>query len=434
MTERNTLRKDEKGILEIGGIKVTDLVAEYGTPLYVYDKKHIEDICLNFSETVNKYYGSGKVFYASKAFSCKEIYRIMKANSMGADVVSIGEMRTALSVDFPAEHLCFHGNNKTYEDLTFAVKNRVGYIVIDGLSEIDDIEKICEKSGVKQKVLLRVNPGIEAHTHHYVQTAKPDSKFGFSVANGDCEKAIEKLIGKKHVDFCGLHCHIGSQIFEKKSFIIAVNKMTDIYKHVKDKYGVSFSVLNLGGGFGIRYTEEDPAFSVSDYSDYVKTICVELEKNVSEKGINKPYLILEPGRSVVGEAGITLYTVGRIKEINGIKNYISIDGGMFDNPRFALYQAKYEVLAATRLNEKPVKTYTVAGKCCESGDIIAENVSLPEIKEGDILAVLSTGAYNYSMASNYNRNFVPPVVMAENGSSYYCVKPQTFDDLIRNDV
>ena len=434
MTERKTLKKDENGILEIGGIKVTDLAAQYKTPLYVYDRAHIEDVCKSFSETVEKYYGLGKVFYASKAFSCKEIYRITGGLRLGADVVSVGEMRTALSVGFPAENLCFHGNNKSYVDLEFAVNSGVGYIVIDALSEIDDIDVICKNAGKCQKILLRVNPGIEAHTHHYVQTARPDSKFGFNIATGDAEKAIEKLLTKKNLNFCGLHCHIGSQIFEKKSFVIAADRMTDLYKRVNDKYGVSFDVLNLGGGFGIRYTEQDPAFSLSDYTDYVRTICVELEKNVTEKGIKKPYLMLEPGRSIVGEAGVTLYTVGRIKEISGIKNYLSVDGGMFDNPRFALYQAKYEVLAATRLNEKPVKTYTVAGKCCESGDLIAEDVSLPEMREGEILAVLSTGAYNYSMASNYNRNFVPPVVMVKDGRSYCCVKPQSFEDLVRNDL
>lgn len=434
MNARNTLSEGKNGILNIGGVNVKDLASLYGTPLYVFDKAHIKNVCKTFAESLDKYYGKGKIFYASKAFCCKEIYRIVKEAGLGADVVSSGEIFTALSAGAAAENLCFHGNNKSFTDLEYAIKCGVGYIVIDSLSEIDDIEEICERLKVKQRVLLRVNPGVEAHTHHYIQTAKPDSKFGFSIENGDADVAAKKLLLKSHVDFCGLHCHIGSQIFEKTSFLIAVEKMTDYYKKVSEDFGVKLSVLNLGGGFGIYYTDSDPKFSCEDYADYIKCICEKLCACLTEKGLEKPYLIFEPGRAIVGEAGITLYTVGRIKKITGLKNYLSVNGGMFDNPRFALYQAKYTVLAAERLNEKPNTVYTVAGKCCESGDVIAENVSLPEMREGEILAVLSTGAYNYSMASNYNRNFVPPVVMAENGKSYLCVKGQNFEDLVRNDL
>ena len=434
MIERKTLKKDQNGELIIGGVKVSDLKKKYGTPLYVFDKEYIENICENFSDAINKNYGYGKVFYASKAFSCKEIYRIINSHGVGADVVSVGELFTALSVGFPMENICFHGNNKSYSDLEYAVKNGVGFIVIDSLSEIDDLDEICKALNVTQKVLLRVNPGVEAHTHHYIQTAKPDSKFGFSIANGDADHAIQKLTSKNNIDFCGLHCHIGSQIFEKKSFLLAVNKMTDFYKYVYQTYGITFDVINLGGGFGIRYTDDDPYFDYAKYTEYVKELCAELNNDIKNKGLKKPFLIIEPGRSIVGEAGVTLYTVGRIKEISGLKNYLAIDGGMFENPRFALYQAKYEVLAATKLNDKPIKEYSIAGKCCESGDLIAENVLLPDVKEGDILAVLSTGAYNYSMASNYNRNSVPAVVMVKDGASYYCVKPQDLEDIVRNDI
>lgn len=433
MNTRDTLSVKENGELQIGGVGVKDLASLYGTPLYVFDKAYIKLICRKFTESLDKYYGNGKIFYASKAFSCKEIYRITGDLGLGTDVVSTGEIYTALSVGFNAENMCFHGNNKSYSDLKYAVENKIGYIVIDSASEIDDLAEICKEHKMRQKVLLRVNPGVEAHTHHYIQTAKPDSKFGFSIENGDADKIAKKLIAEKSIDFCGLHCHIGSQIFEKKSFLIAVEKMTDYYKKLSD-LGANLSVLNLGGGFGIYYTEGDPKFNSDDYAEYVKVICEKLCECVESKKINKPFLILEPGRSIVGEAGITLYTVGRIKQISGLKNYLSINGGMFENPRFALYQAKYSVLAAERANDKPQTQYTVAGKCCESGDIIAENVSLPEMREGELLAVLSTGAYNYSMASNYNRNFVPPVVMAEDGKSYLCVKKQDFDDLVRNDL
>lgn len=434
MNVRKTLCADKNGRLQIGGADAATLAKTYGTPLYVFDKKHIEDMCDAFSDAINDCYGNGKAFYASKAFSCKEIYRIVNAKSLGADAVSVGEIYTALSANFPAENICFHGNNKSYEDLSFAIGNGVGYIVADSLTEIDDIDEICGKTGKRAKVLLRVNPGVEAHTHHYIQTAKPDSKFGFSIDNGDANVAALKLAQKRNLDFCGLHCHIGSQIFEKTAFLLAVDKITDYIKKLKSDLNVTVSVLDLGGGFGIYYTEGDPKFGVEDYKDYVRAICEELKACVREKGIEKPFLILEPGRSIVGEAGVTLYTAGRIKEIKGIKNYLSVDGGMFENPRFALYQAKYTVVAAERLNAAPEKVYTVAGKCCESGDIIAENVLLPEMREGETVAVLSTGAYNYSMASNYNRNCVPAVVMVENGKSYLCVKRQNAEDVARNDI
>lgn len=434
MNIRETLFPDKNGVLQIGGISVCDLAKKYGTPLYVFDKAYIKKVCFSFSDCLNNNYGYGKIFYASKAFSCKEIYRIIKEQNMGTDVVSAGELFTALSVGFPPENICFHGNNKSKDDLKYAISSKVGYIVVDSLSEIDDIDKICETLNIRQKILLRVNPGVEAHTHHYVQTANIDSKFGFSIQNGDADKAVLKIFSKQNFDFCGLHCHIGSQIFEKNSFTIAIDKMTDYCKHLKDDFLFNVSVLNLGGGFGIYYTDADPKFDCKDYANYVKVICEKLVDSVNRKGLKKPYLILEPGRSIVGEAGITLYTVGRIKEISDIKNYLSVNGGMFENPRFALYQAKYSVVAATKVFDKTEKVYTIAGKCCESGDVIAENINLPLIKEGDLLAVLSTGAYNYSMASNYNRNFIPPVVMAENGESYICVKKQTFNDLVRNDI
>ena len=434
MFTKKTLNSCEDGSLSIGGISAKKLAEKYGTPLYVFNKGQIIETCNAFNNTLERYYGKGKIFYASKAFSCKEIYRIVKTCGLGADVVSSGELFTALSANFDAKDVCFHGNNKSYDDLMYAITNKIGYIVADADSEIDDIDEICEKTGIKQKVLLRINPGVEAHTHHYIKTATVDSKFGFSVFNGDADTMIEKLLTKKHLDFCGLHCHIGSQIFEKNSFLIAVEKITDFCVKIKEKYHKSISVLDLGGGFGIYYAEGDPVFTYDEYAGYVKDICEKLNENLTCKKLEKPYLILEPGRSIVGEAGTTLYTTGRIKKISGVKNYLSVDGGMFDNPRFALYQAKYTAVAAERINDKPTEKYTIAGKCCESGDIIAENVDLPKMREGEILAILSTGAYNYSMASNYNRNAVPQVVMVENGNSYVCVKRQTLDDIVRNDI
>ena len=434
MNQRESLKVNEFGHLEIGGVDCNLLREKYGTPLYVMDQKYIENICKVYSKTLENEYGEGMIAYASKAFSCLEIYRIINKMGLGADSVSAGELYTANKAGFPMQKICFHGNNKSKSELELAINYGVGYIVIDSYSEADDLENLCATAQITQKVLIRTNPGVEAHTHHFVQTAKVDSKFGFSIESGEAEKIVKYVKEKQHLDLVGLHCHIGSQIFEEKSFILAIEKMTDFYKHLKTACNITFNVLNLGGGFGIWYADGDAKRSCEEYANYIKTISKTLKDCIETKGLDKPYLILEPGRSIVGEAGITLYTAGRIKEIKGIKNYIPIDGGMFDNPRYALYQAKYSVESALNMNAPKTIKYSIAGKCCESGDIIAEDVMLPKVEEGDLIAVLSTGAYNYSMASNYNRNLIPPVVMVKEGSSRYIVKPQTFEDLIRNDV
>lgn len=435
MNQRETLFIDNDGELVVGGLKASNIAKKYGTPVYVFDKQYIVDVAKAYVDAINETYdGYGMILYASKAFSCKGIYSLVNKIGLGADVVSGGELYTALSGGMPANKLVMHGNNKLKNELEEAVLAGIRLIVCDSLGEIEILNEICETHNIKQDILLRVNPGVEAHTHHFVQTATPDSKFGFSIANGDATVAIKKAVAAKNLSLRGLHCHIGSQIFEKQSFELAVEKMTDFYKFLKDTESIEFDILNLGGGFGIYYTDDDAKLSIKDYCDYVKTITKKLNACVSSKNIKKPFLFLEPGRSIVGEAGITLYTVGQTKEIKDIKNYLAVDGGMFDNPRFALYGSKYTVIAATKANELGTNTYTVAGKCCESGDIIAENCQLPKLSRGDLLAVLSTGAYNYSMASNYNRNLIPPAVIVENGKSDYLVKPQTYADVARNDV
>lgn len=433
MNERQTL-KINNNHLEIGGVDCALLRKQYGTPLYVMDQQYIEDMCAIYSKTLKEEYGDGLICYASKAFSCLAIYRIINKMGIGADSVSGGELYTALKANFPMEKICFHGNNKTYSELEFAVFNSVGYIVIDSYSEADLIDELCAKFNKKQNVLIRVNPGVEAHTHHFIQTATVDSKFGFSIKNGQAKDMIEYVSNKKGLNLLGLHCHIGSQIFETKSFELAVEKMTDFYKELKDELNLEFDVLNLGGGFGIYYSEGDSKKTCEQYADFIKVISSCLLNSVKQKGLKKPFLILEPGRSIVGEAGITLYTAGSVKQIKDVKNYIAIDGGMFDNPRYALYQAKYTIVSANNMNAPKTVKYSIAGKCCESGDLIAEDVMLPPINKGDLIAVLSTGAYNYSMASNYNRNLIPPVIMVKDGESKYIVKPQTYEDIIRNDL
>jgi len=434
MNFRNTLNVNNDGVLEIGGIPTTELAEKYGTPLYVMDQDYIEKMCKIYLDTLKNEYGFGTILYASKAFSCKEIYRVINQTGIGADAVSSGEIFTALKAGFPMKNICFHGNNKTKSELEFAIENNVGLIVIDAFTEADMIDEICKNNNKIQDVLIRVNPGVEAHTHHFVQTANIDSKFGFSISNGQAIEIIKHVLSKPNLNLKGLHCHIGSQIFEEKSFVLAVNKMTDFYKKIKDELNYEFDTINMGGGFGIWYANGDSKKTYLEYANYVKAVCLALKNDIVNKKLKKPYLIFEPGRSIVGEAGITLYTAGRIKDIKDVKKYVAIDGGMFDNPRYALYQAKYTVVAAEKMNEPKTEIYSIAGKCCESGDIIAEDCQLPQISEGDLIAVLSTGAYNYSMSSNYNRNFIPPVVFVKDGESRYAVKPQTFEDLIRNDL
>ena len=430
---RDTLKIEDEQLV-IGGIKCSDLANEFKTPLYVMDKSHIINMANTYKNALDKHYGYGQVSYASKAFCCKEIYRIINSCGIGIDVVSDGELYTALSVDFPSNRIIFHGNNKTPKELDYALENKVEYIVIDSLSEIDLLDSICTSKSLKQKVLIRVNPGVEAHTHHYIQTAKIDSKFGFSLIDGTAEIAINKILEKKNLVLKGLHCHIGSQIFDEKAFILAIDKMTDYYKYLKTSLNLELEVFNLGGGFGIYYSGDDKKMTYNDYLLLIKSLCEKLNEDVVNKGIKKPYFIIEPGRSIVGEAGITLYTVGNVKDIKNIKKYISIDGGMFENPRYALYQAQYTIVPVDKMNRKFNIKYSIAGKCCESGDLIAEDCMLPEIQVGDVLCVLSTGAYNYSMSSNYNRNGVPAVVFVENGKSYTAVKRQSLSDITRNDL
>ena len=433
MNYRDTLFVDELGHLNIGGVDTVDLARRFGTPLYVLDEDYVRRVCRAFIRTLKDNYGNGTVAYASKAFSAKAIYKIVGEENMSVDVVSMGEMATAISAGFNPSKMYFHGNNKLVSELDYAIKNGIGIIVVDNLEEIDIIDDIAKNYGVVQNVLFRTNPGVEAHTHNFVQTAKIDSKFGFSIANGDADLAVESAIIKENVKLLGFHSHIGSQIFEKDAFALAVDKLTDYVVHVKEKYGMITEVLNMGGGFGVWYTDEDPAFSVEEYALYVKNIADTLSRCVEKKDIKKPYLVLEPGRSIVGEAGITLYSVGMIKDIKDVKKYVCIDGGMGDNPRFALYQAKYSAVVANNANAKPTQKVTLAGKCCESGDIVA-TVELPDVKRGDIIAVFTTGAYNYSMASNYNRNVIPPVILVKDGKADYIVRPQTVEDIMSRDV
>lgn len=434
MNGRETL-KTEKGRLIIGGMDAKKIAEEFGTPVYVYDVAHIRTMVNVFKSAVRDYYdGHGMVLYASKAFACSAIYRVMQSEGVGVDVVSGGELYTALKAGVLPKNIYLHGNNKLYGELKLAVESGVGIVVLDSADEADMLDCIAQACGVVQNVLIRVNPGVEAHTHEFIQTAKTDSKFGFSVEGGYAENITEYVLTKRNLKLSGFHCHIGSQIFERKSFALAAEKMLDFINGLKEKCGFEADVLNMGGGFGIWYTDRDPKLGVDDYRSYVKSISDVIKIKCKKYGLKLPYLVIEPGRSIVGESGITLYTVGSVKEIAGIKTYVAVDGGMFENPRYALYRADYTALIVDKADENCTQKVTIAGKCCESGDVIAADVSMPQVKRGDVLAVLSTGAYNYSMASNYNRNPIPPVIFVQNGEAEYVVKPQSYEDIIRNDL
>ena len=435
MNSRKTLRANSAGHLEIGGCDTLELAKEFGTPLYVYDEDYIRTMMRVFKDTINKAYaGHGNVLYASKAFSCLAMYRIAKQEGIGCDAVSGGELYTALKAGFNASDIYVHGNNKTYEELVQAVEAGVGAIVIDSYREADILNRIAAERGVKQKVLIRVNPGVEAHTHAFVQTARTDSKFGFSIRDNTALDYTKHVLSLKNLDLKGYHCHIGSQIFEKQSFSLAAQNMLRFMATVKKEADFEAEILNMGGGFGIYYTDEDPKFGVKDYAEYLLTLIDAVKAKSEELNFRLPYLLIEPGRSIVGEAGITLYTVGSIKDIPGIRKYVAIDGGMFENPRYALYQSKYTVVKAADVDAENVQKVSIAGKCCESGDLIGVDLPLPEVESGDILAVLSTGAYHYSMASNYNRNFIPQAIIVKDGRAETVIRKQTFEDLVRNDV
>ncbi len=423
---------NEKGNLAIGGCDTVELAKEYGTPLYVFDENQIRKNCRDYIKSIeDNYNGNGLVIYASKAFSCLEMCRICASENMGLDVVSGGELYTALKADFPAEKIFFHGNNKTKQELEFALANDVGRIIVDNLTELEMLNNIANAQGKIAKIMFRIKPGIDAHTHSFIRTGQIDSKFGFALETGEAMEAIKLAKIMKNVELCGVHCHIGSNIFEVEPFELAAKVMVEFIAKIKQETGIEIQELNLGGGFGIKYLSSDEPVAYGDYMGRVAKVVNDTCKKLS---VAIPKILIEPGRSIVGSEGITLYTVGNVKEIPDIRTYVAVDGGMTDNPRYIMYQSKYEIMCANKANEPKTKVVTVAGKCCESGDLIQEDTKLQEVESGDIVAVLSTGAYNYSMASNYNRIPRPAAVMVNNGKARVIINRETYDDIITNDV
>ncbi|ADU26029.1 diaminopimelate decarboxylase [Ethanoligenens harbinense] len=421
-----------RGHLTIGGCDTLELAEQFGTPLYVMDEATITQNCRKYVESIGTYYNSrGRVYYASKAFCCKEICRIMENAGMGLDVVSGGELYTAMSVGFPADRICFHGNNKTPGEINYALDCGVGRFVVDNLTELALLNTLALARNKKPSVLFRIKPGIDAHTHNFIRTGQIDSKFGLALETGEAEEAVRQAVALPGVSLTGMHCHIGSQIFDIAPFELAAEVMVNFMADMRDRHGADLTELNLGGGFGIQYV---PGQNPVPYDRYMQAVSETVKKTCEARDMETPFIMLEPGRSIVASAGITLYTVGAVKDIPGVRTYVSVDGGMGDNPRYALYQAEYAAVVAGKAAEKPTETVTIAGKCCESGDLIQEHTAIQPVQAGDILAVFATGAYNYSMASNYNRIPRPATVMIRDRQPRVIIRRESFEDLVRNDV
>lgn len=418
---------NEKGHLTFAGYDTVDLAEKYGTPLYLMDEDKIREHVRAYKTAMAEYFPAGSMpEFASKAFSCKQIYRIMAEEGIDIDVVSPGEIYTAAAAGFPMENSFFHGNNKTDSDIRFAIENKVGCFVVDNEDELFALDRIAGEMDITQNILLRITPGIDPHTHKKISTGSVESKFGTAIETGQAMEVVKKALELQNVKLCGFHCHVGSQIFESQPFTDASEIMLEFIADVRDTLGYTAEILNLGGGLGVRYTEADPEI---DYGEKIKEVSEILNSQCEKLSLPVPKILMEPGRSLVADAGMTLYTVGSVKEIKGYKNYVSIDGGMTDNPRYTLYESPYTVVLADRANDEKDYTATVAGRCCESGDLIQEDVQMPKPRRGEILAVLTTGAYNYSMASNYNRVGRPPVVMLNSERDYVAVKRETLKDL-----
>ncbi len=432
MFVNDCLNVNELGHLTIGGCDTVELAKKYGTPLYVLDENTIRDTCRSYVNSFKKFYdGNGIPMYASKALSCKEMCRIIKEENMGLDVVSGGEVYTALQAGFPMEKVHFHGNNKTASEIRFALESKVGRFVVDNLYELELLNSIAGEMGVVAEISFRIKPGVDAHTHDFIMTGQIDSKFGFALETGEAFEAVKEAIKLDNVCLKELHCHIGSQIFDIDPFVAAAEIMMDFIGKIKNELGVVISELNLGGGFGIMYTESDEPVP---YENYMEKVSVTVKAKSEEYGLPVPYIYIEPGRSIVGEAGITLYTVGGKKVIPDVRTYVSVDGGMTDNIRYALYQSAYTVVNASKADKEANEVVTVAGKCCESGDLVQEHTKIADVEVGDTLAVLSTGAYNYSMSSNYNRIPRPAMVMVNNGESRIIIKRESYEDIVKNDI
>ena len=425
------LSVNQKGHLTFAGMDTVELARKHQTPLYLMDEDMIREKCRIFRRATETYFESGEVLYASKAAAFVRMYEIIHEENLSVDVVSGGELYTAIQAGFPREKIYFHGNNKSLPEMEFAVESGIGYFIVDNLYELQNVNRIAGEKNRKQNILLRITPGIDPHTFDAVATGKVDSKFGFAIETAQALEAVKEALACENINLVGYHCHIGSQVFEHTLFSDSARIMLNFSADIKNQLGYEAKVLDLGGGFGIRYVERDAEL---DIDGCIRMLADTVKEECAKHNLKEPKILLEPGRSIVGDSGITLYTIGNIKEIPGYKKYVAVDGGMADNPRYALYQAEYTAVVANKANEEKNYTCTIAGKCCESGDMIQENAKIQTPKSGDILAVFSTGAYNYSMASNYNKLPRPPIVMVKNQEDYVAVKRESYEDLIKNEL
>ncbi len=428
----DNLSVNAQGHLTFAGYDTVQLAETYGTALMVMDENRIRNRCREYKEAMAAYLPAGsRPLYASKALSIKRMYAIMQQEDMGVDVVSPGELYTAVQAGYPMENAYFHGSSKTDEDIRFAMENRIGFFVCDNADELDAIDQEAARQGIRQRILLRLAPGVDPHTHQKINTGRVDSKFGVAIETGQAEVLVQRALTKKNIALVGYHCHVGSQLFDEELFCDSATNMLTFAAQINRKYGYMPEVVNLGGGMGVPYTAEEPKI---DYTENIRKTGAHIQKICRELNITPPAILMEPGRSIVADSGMTLYTVTGTKEIPGFKNYVNIDGGMTDNPRYTLYQSPYTVYNAGKMQETADFVCTVAGRCCESGDLIQEKVTLAKPTRGDILAVLTTGAYNYSMASNYNRVPRPAVVMIGQNGPYIAVRRETYADLLACDL
>ena len=428
----DNLNVNEKGHRTIGGMDAADLASEHGTPLYVMDEDVLRKNCRTYVNAMHESFGEGSApLYASKALSFKGIYPIVESEGMCIDVVSPGEIYTALAAGFPPEKMFFNGTNKTDEDIEYGVSSGIGYFVVDNHNELEVLDNAAGRAGIKQKVLLRLTVGLDPHTLEAINTGKVDSKFGVPIDTGQADEFVRAALSSSNISVEGFHSHVGSQIFESESFNRQAEILIEYAARMNKEYGFKLRALNIGGGLGVRYTDSDPLLDIpvriAEIAEHLKAAC-------SRCGVDMPVVYMEPGRSIAANAGVTLYTAGGTKEVRGYRNYVTIDGGMTDNPRFALYRSEYTVLNASRMTGSADYECTIAGRCCESGDRIAEDVKITKPERGDIIAVLTTGAYNYSMASNYNRIPRPAMIMISDGQARTVVKRESYEDLIKNEL
>ena len=419
------------GHLTVGGVDTVDIAERFGTPTYVIDEMAVRTRVAMFRDSLIDCYGDNSLcLYASKAMCCMELCRVLASEGIGIDVVSGGEIYTAYKSGFPMDRVYFHGNNKREDELCLALDTGVGRFVVDNVTELNTLSRLCAEKGKTADILFRIKPGVDAHTHSFVRTGQIDSKFGFALETGEAYDAVKLAIATENVNLVGLHCHIASQVFETTPFVEAAEIMLGFIAKIKSELSYEIDELDLGGGFGVPYVDGDDSVS---YENFMQPVAARIHELCAQMNIKLPKILIEPGRSVIAEAGVTLYTVGAVKNIPDVRTYVSVDGGMTDNPRYILYGAPYTVECANKANLPKDAIVTLAGKCCESGDLIQENAPIQNVEVGDIIAVISTGAHNYSMSSNYNRIPRPPVVFVKDGECRIAVRRETWDDVIRLD-